>query len=59
MEWITDSSIYANGESRAIGLYDVYKLGSIFGLRIGMTCRVTIPSKSIPWKDQCFRKEFS
>ena len=30
-----DSRIFASGESRAMGLYDVFWLGSLLGLSIG------------------------
>ena len=36
MVWMVDSSILARGERRAMGLYDVCVLGSLFGLRMGM-----------------------
>ena len=35
MVCMADSSTLAIGDSRAIGLYDVCRLGSLFGLRIG------------------------
>ena len=35
MVCMADSSTLARGDSRAIGLYDVCRLGSLFGLRIG------------------------
>ena len=36
MVWMVDSSIIARRERRAMGLYDVCMLGSLFGLRMGM-----------------------
>ena len=33
--WITDSRVLAIGERRAMGRYDVCRLGSLLGLRIG------------------------
>ena len=38
--WITDSRVLAIGERRAMGRYDVCRLGSLFGLRIGRTFAV-------------------
>ena len=34
--WMVDSSILARGERRAMGLYDVCTLGSLFGLKMGL-----------------------
>ena len=37
---MVDSRTLARGERRAIGLYDVCWLGSLFGLRMGMILAV-------------------
>ena len=37
---MTDSSIFASGERRAMGLYDVCSFGFLFGLSMGMILAV-------------------